>query len=165
MGKRSKPSLEPEAKTAVAEADPPSPSFETGLGEVHTEVTTGASLGEDVPPRHSSLADESHPAPPSDVGSTSRVEIPLNSSSDEPRAATDRKTDGKLPETERLVEDKAGGDGCTETKPTGAKERPTCKRKRPDQPFVPSKRQKTALLSPMEIEIQCLERMFAALSL
>ncbi|XP_062588611.1 uncharacterized protein LOC134250281 [Saccostrea cucullata] len=165
--------VEPEVKAAVNEADPPSPIVETGLGEVQTVVTTGASLGEDVPPRHSSSTDESHPNPPStggstptsNDGSTPHAEIPLNSPVDEPRAATDKVTDGKLPETESLVEDKTGGDGCTETQLTRAKERPTRKRKRPEQPFMTSKRQKTALFSPMEIELQSLEQMFAALRL
>ncbi|XP_062608597.1 platelet glycoprotein Ib alpha chain-like [Saccostrea cucullata] len=86
-----KSSVEPEAKTAVAEADPPSPTVETGLCEVQTDVTTRSSLGEDVPSRRSSSTDESYPTPPSDCGSTPHAEIPLNSSSDKPTAATDRK--------------------------------------------------------------------------
>ncbi|XP_061196597.1 uncharacterized protein LOC133204871 [Saccostrea echinata] len=139
---------------------------QTELSEGRTDVTSGSSAGDDVPPSdgESSPAAETRPIPPSD----------------EQKAVTDRVTDSKLSGTERLEDEEAEGDSsidtsglplvsptpsCTETQQTGVEDQSTRKRKRPDQPFVPSKRLKTALFSPMEMEIQCLVQMFGTMSL
>ncbi|XP_062598722.1 uncharacterized protein LOC134260150 [Saccostrea cucullata] len=157
------PSVELESRKAAVdyhtllpflqEIGPSSPTVDTGLCEKPTDETRGS----DGEP---SLAAEVHPIQPCNGGSSPPAETPPSSSSDEPKSATDRITDGK--EIERLVEDKAEGSDCPETQPTVKQS--TRKRKRPDQGNMFSKRQKTALFSPMEIELQCLVRMFGALS-
>ncbi|XP_062578968.1 mucin-2-like isoform X2 [Saccostrea cucullata] len=187
-----KPTPEPETHATDEVQDPtlgPS-SQETGsspttgtAGSSPTTGTAGSSSAPDVPP------DDGEPTPPA------ASDVPPLPPSDKIKTTTDRMTNGRQSEDQTegdspggtsqthksKVEDQTEGDSpggasqisdlrspsscCTEKQQTGVENKSTRKRKRPSSPCEPSKRQKTALFSLMETEMECLMQMFASLSL
>ncbi|XP_062593043.1 uncharacterized protein LOC134254535, partial [Saccostrea cucullata] len=102
-------------------------------------------------------------------------DVPPLPPSDKLKTISDRQTDVKQSE-DQTAGDSPGGTsqtsdlrspppGCTEKQQTGVENQSTRKRKRSSGPCDPSKRQKTALFSPFEVEMQCLEQMFSTLTL
>ncbi|XP_062582563.1 serine/arginine repetitive matrix protein 1-like [Saccostrea cucullata] len=165
-----KPTPEPETH-AVDEAQDPTlvpSSQETVSSSTDSKgqetVTAGSSSATDVP------LDDGAPSPPA------ASDVPPLPPSDELKTITVRLTDGIQSEDQTDGDSRGGASQktsdlrspspcCTEKKQTGVENQSTRKRKRPSGTCVPSKRQKTALFSPMEIEMQSLEQMFAAWTL